>query len=770
MNASDWSEAAPFDGDKTQGGKLSVHDRGNGRWELRQNGQTLLTGGVPLLLTDWTEPVALACSGTTSGSGTDAWGEYLELGCAFAARGFLGADSRIRLYARHDAVAISVRIRNYSADQAVPLRGIRVLQADLPGGDDFKVLGQDWERYYGAPSLIDAKIGRQIDSAWLIGIRAGNRNVALAAGAASANRMFTSLKAGKRTDGTLELTAEGDTRSGASGVRIEPGAAFESDPVLIAVAATMPDAVDVHSALIAMLNGGRTAKPRPVGWADWYYYYGNNSEQTVMDNARAIRERLAGYGVEYIQIDDGWQTVKEYMYYEPLDLTHTTSSGAPWEANGSFPGGMKRLAAEIRGQGFKAGIWIRPLSVMPEAEEFQQNVPWLIKQGHHMEGRACIDVSDGNALTWLRGLFAKLTAEWGFEWIKYDFIAYDLAGTMQLEHDRSRLPALLIGNKQMTSAQAVSDLLGALRQGAGERTYLLGVTGFAVSSLGRVDGYRISGDVSAFDWPLTKKMLLASATRWHQNRFWHNDPDVLLVDERLSPDEAIFWASFVALCGGILLLGDCIPKLPEERLQILKRILPAYPGCSRPVRAFAEEKPGVWHLPIRHEFGEWDTVGLFNWEESERHVAFTFRELGLAANRQYLLFDFWREEYVGSFAEGYSVCLPANRCQVLGIRAVRPVPQVLAAAHHIAQGGSGSIAEQWNKTTNTLGIVAKAVPGSWCKLFIWAPDGFEAQDAEADGTAVEWVTAAPGVVRIAYEASGKSSNELSIRFKEGIAT
>lgn len=45
----------------------------------------------------------------------------------------------------------------------------------------------------------------------------------------------------------------------------------------------------------------------PSGWCSGYYYFDKVTAEEVLANARWLAENLKGFGLEYIQLDDGWQ-------------------------------------------------------------------------------------------------------------------------------------------------------------------------------------------------------------------------------------------------------------------------------------------------------------------------------------------------------------------------------------------------------------------------------------------------------------------------------
>jgi hypothetical protein len=50
----------------------------------------------------------------------------------------------------------------------------------------------------------------------------------------------------------------------------------------------------------------------PSGWCSWYFYYQEINEDEIKLNAKWIAENLKDFGVQYVQIDDGWQGTGQF--------------------------------------------------------------------------------------------------------------------------------------------------------------------------------------------------------------------------------------------------------------------------------------------------------------------------------------------------------------------------------------------------------------------------------------------------------------------------
>ena len=152
-------------------------------------------------------------------------------------------------------------------------------------------------------------------------------------------------------------------------------------------------------------------------------------------------------------------------------------------------------------------------------------------------------------------------------------------------------------NPKVTRAEALRLGLEAIRQGAGEDTFLLGSGCPFGPAIGLVDAMRIGPDTAPswepwlhwLPWvsPLTKKNpsmpALRNALRHTLNlsslhqRWWWNDPDCLLVrdtDTRLTEAEVQSAVSLVGLSGGMLVSSDDMRSVDPERLAWVSKLVP----------------------------------------------------------------------------------------------------------------------------------------------------------------------------------------------------
>jgi len=162
--------------------------------------------------------------------------------------------------------------------------------------------------------------------------------------------------------------------------------------------------------------GETLALTPPMGWNDWYSHYWRITDKMMREAADAmIASGMADFGYQYVNIDDCWM-VQPGSADPELGGPERDAAGA-LRPNRRFPD-MKALADYIHAKGLKAGLYTSPgpLTCAKFAGSWR-----------HEE----ID--------------ARKFAEWGFDFLKYDWCSYGrIAGGQTLE-DR-RKPYALMGS------------------------------------------------------------------------------------------------------------------------------------------------------------------------------------------------------------------------------------------------------------------------------------------------------------------------------------
>ncbi|MFI4912229.1 MAG: glycoside hydrolase family 36 protein [Sedimentisphaeraceae bacterium JB056] len=425
------------------------------------------------------------------------------------------------------------------------------------------------------------------------------------------------------------------------GVKLDSGSELDISAMLLYAGDSMSKLMDCYSTEVAKIMGCRDSEPQ-TGWCSWYYYYDQATEEDIWDNVNAMADSEFAGKVNVIQIDDGW---------------NLPSSDAPrvwgdWFAGGMFPDGMKKLADGIKGKGFVPGLWLAPFSVDTASNLYRTRPDLLVqKDGKPLEfwGVCGLDLSNPEAIEFVKETFKRVFDQWGFEYIKIDFL----------------LHAVLIGDRYdntRTTASLLRSGLEAIRSVAGKR-YILCCGCPLGPAVGICDAMRVGYDVSSRwdlrintkNWPLGNLNIRAAALQsnwrqWMHRRWWQNDADCIITrdygsgpekkmfakdnpefkDEPaygLTDNEASCWSQFVWFTGGMAMHSEKIDELDEQREKLL---LSNFPPNSQVVK-WVDYYPSEDVFLLKNTSGK-KMIGVFNFSEKDVAVELNSSKLGLTGN------------------------------------------------------------------------------------------------------------------------------------------
>jgi alpha-galactosidase len=519
----------------------------------------------------------------------------------------------------------------------------------------------------------------------LFGVMGDRRSrVALLAGFLSQLNHFGSLEARlEAAQPRLRLWANGD------GARLDPGEQITSDWACIHVL-DIDDADPLAPYLDAVARQAALRPPpgeSPAGWCSWYHFFQQISHETICRNLKTIAAMRNDLPLEVIQIDDGFETrVGDWFSFTP-----------------GFPAGLAPLAKEIRDEGFTPGLWLAPFILDRGSQVAKAHPDWLLRGRLNQPVNAgyiwdrfttSLDLTHPEALAYTKEVVRVAAQEWGFPYLKLDFLyAAALPGRYR--------------DARRTRAQVLRMGLEALREAAGEGTFLLGCGCPLGSAFGLVDAMRIGADVAPTwepqhaliqpyfrqepDVPAARNAIQNVLTRLPlHKRWWANDPDCLLLrpETHLSLAEVHSLATVIALSDGMLLLSDDLPGLPQERLRIAQALLPIMGKPARVLDWFDELTPRRLRLDLEGAVGGWSLLALFNWEDAPKQERLELERFGLSPSDNYFVREFWSGTTAlvrqGCLELG---CLPAHGVALLAVRHYVPdAPQYLGGELHISQG------------------------------------------------------------------------------------
>ncbi|MFM7616912.1 MAG: glycoside hydrolase family 36 protein [Actinomycetes bacterium] len=350
------------------------------------------------------------------------------------------------------------------------------------------------------------------------------------------------------------------------GLVVPAGTTVTNEPIVFAAAPDVHGAIEADAAATGRAMGARRWTGAPIlGWESWYHFGLTVDPAHVTANAAALRSSIADPRFDLVQIDDGWQRCY-----------------GGWWANERWPDDMGEVVRDLAALGCRAGLWLAPFMVVPDAPGLGTEHPeWCIadpttgaplREPRH--DRWALDATHPEVVAFLRELGATVRG-WGFEMVKLDFLYF--AAQTGVRHD----PAV-------TGTEALRRGLAAFIDGFGDDRYVLGCGMPLLPAVGRCHGNRIGHDTAmprvhmefghpAPDWTgylgiVAQARNVAARSSLH-GRWFDCDPDVVMAwggdgtdPAGYSAEEAGVLAALAALCGGPCFLADDLDALaPAER-------------------------------------------------------------------------------------------------------------------------------------------------------------------------------------------------------------
>ena len=503
----------------------------------------------------------------------------------------------------------------------------------------------------------------------------------------------------------------------------------------------------------------------PTGWMSWNTYFDRAGEDDNLSEARIAAKYLKPYGLSIWSIES-WQ---DNSPSQPVSEFHHLTL-RPYRKQ--FPHGMRWLARQIRRLGFQPGIWTVPFGT-GDGEFYRRQKRWFL---HHADGRPMsnwcgryvLDPSQPAVRRHMTETHREM-AEWGYDFFKIDGM---FGGSQHYSAQFYEVPEVRAAFRR-TCRNPFELCTQALRRGIGKGRVLLACAGhYTGPEVAVSDAARIGGDVVSPNHPPEWRSYIEQARMILSCLFvhgivWYCDPDTLLVGTYLPIEQARVAATAIALAGQVMFAGDKLGELPPERMWLLQRCLPV---CDvRPLDLYPlDELAPIWDLKVSRPFAQWDVVSVFNFDgDARKRVTAEMARLGLAAEKQYLIYDFWRSRLLGRFSGCLSLDVGPRSNLLLAVHEDLGRPQFLATDRHLTQGAVSLRALAWHESRLTLSGKTELVAGEQTRLTFSVPTGFRLETAKATRAEVSQVTTGDdGTVSVALRASRSATAAWQLRFRK----
>lgn len=343
------------------------------------------------------------------------------------------------------------------------------------------------------------------------------------------------------------LTLTLDTRSGGEGVRL--GERTLSAATIVTTRSKTGESPFETTRRFARIMCDSVRMPRqPVyGINDWYFTYGNNSEELILKHTDLMAPMADGLeNRPFSVIDAGWFAVSP-----------TTPNDRSWgqmDAPNAHFGAMDTLAEKIRRTGMRPGLWTRPLCARHDDPQ-TLILPPIVGRG---ETQPVLDPTLPENIERIKSYFA-LYSSWNYDLVKFDYTTFDLFGKwgFKMMSDRALTsPGWHMHDTSRTNAEIVLDLYRAIRDAAG-KTIIISCNTVSHLSAGLFELNRIGDDTSGNEWARTRKMGVNTlAFRGiHHGTFYAADPDCVGLTTKIPWEKNKQWMELVAKSGTPLFIS-----------------------------------------------------------------------------------------------------------------------------------------------------------------------------------------------------------------------
>lgn len=379
-----------------------------------------------------------------------------------------------------------------------------------------------------------------------------------------------------------------------------------------------------------LVSGDTLSLTPQMGWNHWYAHYNRITDPMVREAADLlISTGMADVGYDFVNLDDCWMNAEPDAKRKPDPSRVGPFRDARGQLlpNAHFPD-MKGLADYIHAKGLKAGLYTSPgpKTCAGYAGAYQHEA-----------------------------LDAKLFADWGYDFLKYDWCSYGGVVSKPATLEEMKRPYILMG--ELLRQQPRDIVFNLCQYGMGD------VWKWGAEIGGH--SWRTAGDLG-FELDRIFEVALKNCEHrdWQKPGAW-NDPDYLQIGYignarggglpepcSLTPTEQYSFMSLWALMASPLFYSGDMTRLDAFTLNVL---------CNPEVIAVNQDPLGQCgrvvklgdeaFLLIKELADGTRAVGLCNLGEVPATVTARWSDLGLSGAQP--VRDVWRHRNLGTFPQEY---------------------------------------------------------------------------------------------------------------------
>jgi alpha-galactosidase len=422
------------------------------------------------------------------------------------------------------------------------------------GRDNSRVLNDHWERTYGDVAWHPPSEPELLPWYFMEHDGVSTIGVGVKSGAAS----FCYWQVGKE-----EVSLTMDTRSGGSAVQLADRKLQAAEIVSTKSESGESPFQTARRFMRIMCDHARMPAQPVYGINDWYFTYGNNSADLILEHTDLMAPMAEGLSNRpFSVIDAGW-------FVTSPSLPNDSSWGDRLDLPNAKFGDMSRVAERIRKAGMRPGLWTRPLC---GSHNDPQSLMLPLVKGRGAKSPV-LDPTIPENLDRISKLF-KVYNSWKYDLVKFDYTTFDIFGKWGFEMLRDRAissSGWRMHDNSRTNAEIILDLYSTIRKAAGE-TYVLACNTISHLSAGVFELNRIGDDTSGNEWARTRKMGVNTLAfrGMHHGTFYAADPDCVGVTNKVPWDKNNQWMQLVAKSGTPLFVSAQPEATGSAQKQMIK--------------------------------------------------------------------------------------------------------------------------------------------------------------------------------------------------------
>ena len=528
-----------------------------------------------------------------------------------------------------------------------------------------------------------------------------------------------------------------------------------------------------------------------TGYCTWWAYKGGIKQETIDEILDAFTvKHLVDYGYKYLQIDAGWATGSSPEGY------------LNW--NNKFPGGPEYVVQKTKKAGMSPGLHTAIVFRKGDAvidKMAKAHPDWFLQKPDGSvlaKGTYTLNPFNEDALGGLIRPTYRGLREQGWDYVKIDgegnLMAWGYSEYPEYFKKHGKTPAEALRRLNQAACEELGDdifILGCWSV----RPELIGIVDgcrLGRDSFGPAE-FQYFNSWNGVVWrndpdhcDIQPQWLNKGKLPWYMECVGEK-PDKPKPDTTVKPgiSDTIVRPCVVSMAGGMLMLSDKVDVYQDDKnLKGIKRASPvlfSVPGqlydynpieSNRIVNNITDnldrspeprmnlrhpqlnhaphygKQPTWWMLEMDRPYEHWAVLARFNWRKRSLYwdrddrpaEEVKFADLGLSDEKEYLVYEFWSERFLGKFKGAFTAPAqgPDNGLQVFAIREAREHPWILSTTRHISQGGVSLLDVKWDGGGNVLSGKSAVVVGDPYVLTVHLPDRYRLKSAEVGGEKVEF--------------------------------